>query len=134
VRFEASDGDAVQVRFPLERSSSAPSVARCAVRQWLAEVDGRHEVDDVVLVVSELVTNAVVHAETPSLLVLEMTPGKLRVEVHDESVDAPVPRDPDPQHGGYGLQLVESIADEWGWSTTPTGKVVWAEHRWNSAT
>ena len=84
--------------------------------------------DDAVLVTSELVTNAVVHAASSTRLRATLHAGRLRLEVYDDSVEPPRPRDNSETAGGYGLQFVASLADDWGWSPTPTGKLVWAEH------
>ena len=110
-------------------SKESPSVARHALRCWL-EGWGcpRAMADDAVLVTSELVTNAVVHAASSTRLRATFHAGRLRLEVYDDSVEPPRPRDSSETAGGYGLQFVASLADDWGWSPTPTGKLVWAEH------
>lgn len=82
------------------------------------------------LVVSELVTNAVLHARAsgPSLeLRLRAGSTWLRIEVHDADPRPPQLRRPAGlDEGGRGLLLVEAITDEWGVYGTPTGKAVWA--------
>ncbi|WP_243639058.1 ATP-binding protein [Streptacidiphilus pinicola] len=89
-------------------------------------------VDDAVLLVSELATNAVVHtAGTRMLCGVALSPdGRLRIEVHDDH-DAPcaAPGSPDPDdESGRGLLIVRALADAWGVQPSPTtgGKVVWA--------
>ncbi len=88
---------------------------------------GLHELDEaVVLLVSELVTNAVLHARSRIELVLAGENGKLRVEVHDTSSAAARQRHFSEESGtGRGLVLVEALADEWGVATTAAGKYVW---------
>ena len=54
-----------------------------------------------------------------------MADGRLRLEVHDGSSLLPASRDAARSAGGYGLQFVAALTDDWGWSTTPTGKCVW---------
>ncbi len=85
--------------------------------------------DDAVLVVSELVTNAVQHGEGP-VLVRIVTGEPTRVEVMDaRPLDGLAVAAPDPdRQGGRGLFLVQALADAWGYAETPDGgKVVWAE-------
>lgn len=84
------------------------------------------------LVVSELVTNAVVHAGTSSALRLLLphgrTPGAARVEVSDLSTCPPRRRHAKGEEvGGRGLELVSLLADRWGWEREGAGKRVWCE-------
>jgi hypothetical protein len=86
---------------------------------------GCGNVDDVVLVFSELITNAVVHTPGASSAVITHEPPNVRIEVHDGSHVIPELRhDTDP--GGFGLQIVSRLSGGWGWVQTPTGKVVWS--------
>lgn len=66
---------------------------------------------DSLLVVSELVTNAVVHAPGPCVLHIEYNNGVLTIAVRDTSSTLPVPRIPDPAaaDGGFGWPLVTSL-------------------------
>jgi anti-sigma regulatory factor (Ser/Thr protein kinase) len=84
--------------------------------------------DDVELVVSELVTNAV-RAGSPTVLVtIENAAGKVIVQVADQAEGWPEQRDAgihDP--GGRGLPLVSAVSQSWGVRMAATGKVVWAE-------
>ncbi|WP_231156417.1 ATP-binding protein [Streptomyces sp. CNZ748] len=90
--------------------------------------------ETLILLVSELVTNAVVHTGCPAVLRLSL-PGQdaaeevtVRLEVADRSGRAPVPRCVDGDAtGGRGLALVDGLADRWGWSTEGTGKRIWCE-------
>ncbi|WP_104820041.1 ATP-binding protein [Kitasatospora sp. MMS16-BH015] len=100
---------------------------------WLptADPDRLARADDVLIVVSELVTNACRHGGGPDQLVLHATQRLLRVEVLDASTTPPQPRRPHSptQVGGHGLHTVTLLASRWG--ATPhesgTGKTVWAE-------
>ena len=78
------------------------------------------------LVVSELATNAIVHAE--SRFEVAVLPGPpIRVEVTDASFQPPVMEPATVDFtSGRGLRLVAACADEWGYDLLPTGKVVWA--------
>ncbi|MEV7071348.1 ATP-binding protein [Streptomyces sp. NPDC091972] len=89
--------------------------------------------ETLILLVSELVTNAVVHTGLPAVLRLSL-PGTeeewatVRLEVADRSGRAPVPRCVDGDAtGGRGLALVDGLADRWGWSPEGAGKSIWCE-------
>jgi GAF domain-containing protein/anti-sigma regulatory factor (Ser/Thr protein kinase) len=86
-------------------------------------------VDDVELIVTELVTNAVLHGEQPITLRLHEVAGGARVEVEDSSRSMPVvPRSSTDAMTGRGLALVATLADSWGVEPVAgDGKVVWAE-------
>jgi hypothetical protein len=99
--------------------------------------------ETVILLVSELVTNAVVHTGCPAVLRLSLpgttaeperepgpdaTSATVRLEVADASTRAPVPRCVGGDAtGGRGLALVDGLADRWGWSPEGTGKRIWCE-------
>ncbi|MFE5396399.1 ATP-binding protein [Streptomyces sp. NPDC056568] len=92
--------------------------------------------ETLVLLVSELVTNAVVHTGRSAVLRLvlpgavteESQEATVRLEVDDASDRAPVPRCVDGEAtGGRGLALVDGLADRWGWSREGTGKRIWCE-------
>jgi DNA-binding NarL/FixJ family response regulator len=84
---------------------------------------------DAVTVVSELVTNAIVHAPAPGELRLSLLPDVLRVAVTDSGTGAPEPRHASStREGGRGLYLVNALTSAWGMeSLADGGKVVWAE-------
>ena len=88
--------------------------------------------EDIQLVVSELVANAVVHAREPMRLRLRHTTRHLIVEVFDSDEHLPRRRQADREaEGGRGLQLVARLADRWGarrirWEGR-SGKAVWCE-------
>lgn len=112
-------------RLPSERG--APREARQFVRGALAEIDPEL-VDAVELLVSELVTNAVVHASSAPRLEVALLPDKVRVEVHDDDATLPVRRIPDEERpGGRGLLLLDGVASAWGVEPLGHGKVVWFE-------
>jgi anti-sigma regulatory factor (Ser/Thr protein kinase) len=84
-------------------------------------------VDAVLLTVSELVTNAHVHAHSSAQLVLTWDTRCLHVVVHDASTDLPARRAPSTERlGGRGMLLVEALADEWYARPCPDGKIVHA--------
>ncbi|UFR07459.1 ATP-binding protein [Streptomyces sp. Go40/10] len=92
--------------------------------------------ETLILLVSELVTNAVVHTGRPAVLRLclpapadgNRASATVRVEVADGSSRAPVPRCAGSDAtGGRGLALVDCLADRWGWSPEGAGKSIWCE-------
>jgi anti-sigma regulatory factor (Ser/Thr protein kinase) len=106
----------------------AASVARA--RQFVSGVlDGPQPlVEDVCLVVSELATNAVLHARTPYEVALVVAPEAVRVEVRDGSPRQPVSSRAEPEIAtGRGLAIVDALSVAWGVQPDSQGKVVWAE-------
>lgn len=92
---------------------------------WTA--DEPETVDAVVLTVSELLTNAHVHAHSDAHLVLTWDGDCLHVNVHDD--DPTLPRQRDPGAGevsGRGMGIVRALADEWGMRCQRHGKTVTA--------
>jgi anti-sigma regulatory factor (Ser/Thr protein kinase) len=87
--------------------------------------------DTAVLLVSEMVTNTVLHARTGGSaleLRLESAGSWLRIEVHDADPSWPEPRTPDRLDGsGFGFVLIEALADKWGVREATIGKAVWVE-------
>ncbi|MQS11221.1 ATP-binding protein [Streptomyces kaniharaensis] len=109
-------------------------VARGLLRSFLADrPDGELFVETGELVLSELVTNAVLHAKTPSgrliYIQFELHPDALRVEVHDADATRPTAR-PSTEHdeAGRGLWLVSQLAARWGCCPRAggIGKAMWA--------
>lgn len=101
--------------------------ARRFVRSLLT-IDHEHLADDAELAVSELVTNAVVHAGTPIAVRVAVAPGSVRVEVEDGSPHHPrARRYADTAGTGRGLRLLADLVDSWGATSTATGKIVWFE-------
>ena len=112
----------------LPQSVKAPGLARSALRRWIVDTGCTDEfVEDAALLVSEAVTNAVLHARSAPRLFATIADGQLRIEVHDTSHEPPVLRAPGATVGGKGLRIIAAAADAWGWSTTDTGKLVWTE-------
>jgi hypothetical protein len=105
----------------------APGAARRfledALRQW-----GRLSLlDDARVVLSELVTNAVLHARSPFTVSVRAEESGVRLAVHDDSPAQPpasVPRP--PATAAHGLQLVSALSSSWGVERVGHGKIVWA--------
>lgn len=108
-----------------------------AARRFAAEtltcwgLAGTDRADDVLLCVSELVTNAVIHGVPPGRqlrLLLRNEGPVLVVEVHDSGPGVPhVVYDADESEGGRGLLLVSALSDKWGVRERELGKAVWCE-------
>ncbi|MEV7174672.1 ATP-binding protein [Streptomyces sp. NPDC093224] len=100
---------------------------RQALQDW--GWDGTETSEDLLLLVSELLTNASLHSNGCRELVLTAAGATLRIEVHDGTTAIPV-HHPAPQPGipgGHGLHIVERLSDRWGTHTYGDGKAVWAE-------
>jgi len=112
--------------FPPELRSAA--AARHFAEAVLAEMDLPSALDVTRLLVSELVVNAVVHAESEAQVVLHHDGARLRVEVLDDSTTLPVVRGHSPTvPDGRGLRILDGLADRWGVDVTDGGKAVWFE-------
>jgi anti-sigma regulatory factor (Ser/Thr protein kinase) len=108
----------------------APFAARRFVAGLLAcrPFAGRVAPDDVQLVVSELTTNAVIHAGTPFSVSVGYEHDAIRISVQDWNRMQPVMRVGAPTApSGRGLPLVTAVASDWGVEPAPDGKTVWAE-------
>lgn len=94
------------------------------LRSW-----GQQElVADGALVVSELATNAVRHAESPFRISLHRLTSAVRIAIEDVGIAGPAARVASPDEaGGRGVQIVEEVASTWGWERGTSGKTVWAE-------
>jgi len=87
---------------------------------------------DATLVVSEMVTNALVHCDGEVRLTIAMNPGCLRIEVWDGD-GAAMPQLREVQldrEGGRGLHIMQAVCSAWGYHRDGTGKTVWAEMGW----
>jgi anti-sigma regulatory factor (Ser/Thr protein kinase) len=139
---ELRDGRSCGQIGPLEvvirAGEQAPAMARAAVEGWLSGRVSATLFDDVRLLVSELVTNSVRHAHLTSDATIRvgvaMSDGVLRLEVEDPGEGAIAAVAPDWEYGGgFGLYLVEILAQRWG--ATNDGKTcVWAELSLSPAT
>ena len=120
-------------RIALPRSPSSVGAARRFIATRTAAWAFPTPVpDQLVLIGSELVTNAVLHARTELTLTLELREDRVRISVKDRSQAPPTLRHYRPDAlTGRGLGVVAALSDRWGVSTAPDGKVVWAEVRAN---
>ncbi|MGV9311049.1 SpoIIE family protein phosphatase [Streptomyces sp. NPDC003691] len=110
------------------------AAARQTVRELLHDWADPEQVDAAVLMVSEMVTNVLVHTDGNALLAASVTtatapaPRVLRVEVADTSDELPHKRRPgELASSGRGLVLMEMLADAWGVDPRGEGKCIWFE-------
>ncbi|MDX3690352.1 SpoIIE family protein phosphatase [Streptomyces europaeiscabiei] len=133
-------GDATAVRPPLRRTALTVAQAeperiagaRQQVRELLHDWSCGDQIDSAVLLVSEMLTNVLVHTDADALLIAEMTGDggkrRMRIEVTDASDDLPHKRHPgELASSGRGLVLMDVLADAWGVDPRGDGKSIWFE-------
>jgi anti-sigma regulatory factor (Ser/Thr protein kinase) len=110
-------------------SLAAPRAARKFVAAWWDDHGLCDETDlgALLLLTSEIVTNAVRHADPPRTLLIEAEPGAVRVTVTDSSSRPPTPVKPAGtlREAGHGLGIVQTLSAAWGHEPTSSGKSVW---------
>jgi anti-sigma regulatory factor (Ser/Thr protein kinase) len=111
----------------------APHQARALVRDFL----NREGADDLVflgeLLLTELVANVVRHAHSRLNVTLTWDLDTLRAEVRDGSSILPAVADLADEDGGYGLRIIDVLAQNWGVTQLEEGKAVWFTLRRESA-
>ena len=113
-------------RLQLPPEPTSAGMARRFVASSL--LAGSEVADLAVLLVSELASNAVLHARTPFELIVDDDGRRLRVEVHDDSPTLPTLKDYVAESiTGRGLHMVATTADNWGFEAMDRGKCVWFE-------
>ena len=120
---------------PVERTSQVfvPVVSAVpAARRFVADVLRTWGADaalvDALVVVSELTTNAVLHAESAFRVHLTRRDGGVRISVDDVGPARPEPRQAAPDDfGGRGMKLIEALTQGWGCDVLDSGKTVWAD-------
>src|ERR1700722_4255047 len=116
------------MRLPPEPASAGE--ARRLVHGALQEGVRPADLDAVVLLTSEVVTNAVLHAGTPVDLVVGTVQGCIQIEATDAGEQAPVVLDPaSDTTRGRGMGIVAALSQEWGVIPTARGKTVWFRYR-----
>lgn len=119
-------GPVVTLEQRLPPRAASASAARRLVTDALTGTPYEDLSDSAALAVSELVTNALVHAGTEIEVQVSIDPRGVLVEVHDGNPQAPMRRSHSRQSGtGRGLHLVDGLVDEWGIAHRHAGKVVW---------
>ncbi len=118
----------VDARLDVPLEPSAVSRVRAFVRSALAGAIDEEALDTVLLLTSEVVTNAILHAKTPSEVRLIRLHDAVRVEVADASTLLPERRFFDfDSASGRGLAIVEAVAARWGIEPAAAHKTVWFE-------
>jgi len=127
--IELVEGVVAEVKEGLQASTASASRARRFVDEVLSRWHCADVLDDVQLLVSELVTNAVVHAGSDVEIAVRLLPDSVRIEVVDRApttvLRPSTPRAED--ESGRGLLLVETLASAWGVEPLEGGKAVWFE-------
>jgi len=115
------------VQLPPDLSSARE--ARAFTRTLLEEWQAGEVVDDALLVVSEMVTNAVTHAATACELRISVDAAVVRIDVIDQGAGTPEPLPRSETRGnGRGLHLIDALTAAWGVEPADgSGKTVWAE-------
>jgi len=108
------------------------AVARQQLRELLHDWDSQDQIDSAVLLLSELLTNVLVHTDADAVLLAEVRgeigDRRMRVEVTDTSDDLPHKRRPgELASSGRGLVLIELLAQSWGVDPRGEGKSIWFE-------
>lgn len=120
-----------QVALDLAPTPAAATVARAFVVGALAAAADESlgsVAETTLLLVSELVTNAVCHAGSRSRLEVTVGENSVHVDVIDHSFQPPVLQQmQEAREHGLGLVLVDKLADRWGYEFLPVGKRVWFE-------
>jgi hypothetical protein len=123
-------GRHMKVEQSFAADSDAPRRARRFVIETLRRWGELRLVDDAAIVVTELATNAVVHAQSELVVAVQQSDESVVLSVRDASSIPPQPRHPSlTAFRGRGLEIVASIATKWGADAVGDGKVVWAELR-----
>ncbi len=107
-------------------SREAPALAREFLRGATCAEHHSEVLDDAVLMVSELVTNSVLHGGPPVVVAVDCTEDTLQVRVRDGSSELPAARDAQQtDESGRGLALVAEMSADWGVDPVADGKNVW---------
>jgi DNA-binding NarL/FixJ family response regulator len=125
---EAVEPPSAEERVRLDREPTAPRAARRFIDQTLRRWECGEAIETIELLVSELVTNALVHAESVADVAILLRPDAIRVEVGDDSPTPPQRRHAkDNEPSGRGIALVDALSSRWGVDGYADGKVVWFE-------
>jgi anti-sigma regulatory factor (Ser/Thr protein kinase) len=129
VNLKAIMDSRVRALYKIDAQPQGPAQARRIIAEELSARLSPGELDDVKLMVSELVTNGIVHGrregDRPVMLDLCVN-GDIRCAVLDQGPGFAARADEDVR-GGWGLALVEQLSDRWGMQCSPRRTEVWFE-------
>ena len=118
----------IELRTALAPDPSSAAEARRFVRSALADWGASNLNEVAALLVTELVTNAVLHTHSGPEVTARLAGPRLRVEVADDNPSPPVRQHYGPRAGtGRGMILVNELASAWGSEPAGRGKIVWFE-------
>ena len=120
----------LDARLTLSGDPRSPAEARRFVARTLTPLVGREDVETAVLLTSELVTNAMLHASSTCEVALRGAGDLLQIRVSDRGGRAPLERQSirEQVSTGRGLQLLEVLCRRWGVDPGPGGgKTVWCD-------
>jgi anti-sigma regulatory factor (Ser/Thr protein kinase) len=123
----------IRTLYKIDPQPEAPAHARRIIAEELSSRVPDETVDDIKLMVSELVTNGIVHggqADVPVMLDLSVN-GDIRCGVldHGAGFSTRLNHPPSTREGGWGLRLVEQLSDRWGVECSPQRTEVWFERQ-----
>lgn len=126
--LEAVSWALAENRAHLEADPRSSAAARRFVEETLRRWECEGLLDTVNLLVSELVTNSIVHAASAADIAVLLKPDAVRIEVADHGQVVPAVKEADETAtSGRGLALVEALSSSWGVEPGPEGKTVWFE-------
>ncbi len=125
----------VRTLYKIDARPEGPAQARRIIAEELSARLSARELDDVKLMVSELVTNGIVHGNQDNGLGEDGIPvmldlcvnGDIRCAVLDHGPGFVARTAQDTTAGGWGLRLVEQLSDRWGMQVSPRRTEVWFE-------
>ena len=130
MRLGWAEGARRNLQMVLPVSEHSARLARRVARTVLAAWQLPDTQETAVLLLSELVMNAIQHARPTETIVVELEAVKscLRIEIANQDPRWPQPRTPDESaESGFGFLLLDALASRWGVRQTAAGKAVWAE-------
>ena len=127
--LETVEQAVMQAKAQMAGEPASAGSARSFVADTLQRWDAANDLDTVSLLVSELVSNAIIHARSDFEVSVLLRGHTIRIEVDDQSTDVPVQRDAeDDDESGRGMALVDAMALGWGViDRDGGGKTVWFE-------
>lgn len=126
--LEAVSWALAENRAHLEADPRSSAAARRFVEETLMRWECEGLLDTVNLLVSELVTNSIVHAASAADIAVLLKPDAVRIEVTDHGQVVPTVKDADDSDtSGRGLAMVEALSSAWGIVPNPDGKTIWFE-------